>query len=241
MLSDRLDGSLHRSILLRLARITVKAVSPEDGRFDHRFLSAYEGAAWLVCTLRLARPTPTGFEDLVTESDQADRIATVPAEDLPLVEDAIEAVVRTVDHSYGLAKQNEWPPDPDMFPATFDNIFSDLGFQEESGDWTGAALPMLAWNDLLADEVLALEVVTRCVTELAWGALEAMPQRVIEVMAEDAQAGRPGQRLADYLTQSWRPEGWLTPNERRVARTYMTNPLTRAVAKEILRLRTRAN
>jgi hypothetical protein len=26
-----------------------------------------------------------------------------------------------------------------------------------------------------------------------------------------------------------------------VARTYMTNPLTRAVAKEILRLRTRAN
>lgn len=128
MLSDRLDDLLRRTILLRLARIAVQAVRPEDGRFDHRFLSAFASASWLVCTMRLARRT-----------------------------------------------------------------------------------------------------------------LEAMPQRVIDVMAEDAQAGRPGQRLADYLSQGWRPEGWLTPSERRVARTYMTNPLTRAVAKEMMRLRARAN
>lgn len=241
MLSDRLDASLHRSILLRLARIAVKAIGPEDGRFDTRFLSTFKAASWLVCTLRLARPTPTGFEDLVPESDQADRIATVPTDDLPLIEDAIEAVVRTVDHFYGLPKQSEWPPDPDMFPAAFDSIFFDLGMRAESGDWKDAALPILAWNDLLADEVLASDFATSCVTKLAFSAVEAMAQSVIDVIAEDARAGRPGQRLADYLTQGWRPEGWLTPTERRVARTYMPNPLTRAVAKEIMRLRASAN
>lgn len=41
MLSDRLDDLLRRTILLRLSEIAVQAVRPEDGRFDHRFLSAF--------------------------------------------------------------------------------------------------------------------------------------------------------------------------------------------------------
>ncbi|MBL9051378.1 MAG: hypothetical protein JNK19_14805 [Tabrizicola sp.] len=68
-----------------------------------------------------------------------------------------------------------------------------------------------------------------------------MPRHVVDDLAEDALSGRPVQRLADALTQGWRPEGWLTQAERRVARTYMPNPLTRAVAVEIMQLRASAS
>jgi hypothetical protein len=236
-----MDDSMRRSLLLRLAEIVLSVIKPADGEFDHWSMTALSGASWLVCTLHIAQRTETGFRALKPASERTSRVAAVPVADLPLIEDAIEATVRAYDHFFTVPKADDWPTDQDLFPATFDSIFFDLGLQEESGTWTETALPILIWNERLTDDAMQTRGVQDCIGRLAWQAMDGMPRKVIDVLIEDARQGRPGERLADYLTQGWRPEGWLTPNLRRVARTYMPNPLTRAVAREIIRARKSAN
>jgi hypothetical protein len=169
-------------------------------------------------------------------ADLAGRVAAISAGDLTLMEDAIEATLTAYDFFFSVPKQTEWPPDQDMLPEEFDSGFEDLGLQDETGAWTDAALPVLVWNDGLAPEAIRFDAVAGPIRQLARQALDTMPQDVMEVLIEDDQSGKPGQWLPHYLSNSWRPEGWLTPAQRRVARTFMANPLAYAIAREIMRL-----
>jgi hypothetical protein len=240
MLSDRIDEAMRRSVLLRLAENVLTRIEHrterEGGVFPHNFMSHGEAATWLICTLHLARRTATGFEVLVPKAERKAKVAMVPAEDLPLLEDAIEAALIAVDFVDDIPRQSAWPPDPDPLPKDFDSVFEDLGLQDATGAWRDAALPILVWNDCLTDEAIRSDVVAGCIASLALQALATMPQAVMDVILEDDACGQPGERLRYALADKWRPEGWLTPAQLRVSRSYMSNPLADAVAREIVHL-----
>ena len=238
MLSDRIDEATHRSVLLRLAEIVLscieRKIKHQDNSFAHKFMSDGEAATWLVCSLQLAQRTKTGFVGLVPKADRAAKVAAVPAEDLPLVEDAIEATLIALDDV--VTKQPIWPPAPDIFSDDFDSVFEDMGLQDATRAWRDAALPILVWNECLTDEAIRSDIVAGLVARLALQALATMPQAVMDVILEDDACGQPGARLRYALANKWRPDGWLTPAQLRVSRTCMSNPLADAVAREIVRL-----
>jgi hypothetical protein len=238
MLSDRATEAMHRSVLLRLAEIVLscieRKIKPEDGSFAHKFMSDGEAATWLVCSLQLAERTKTGFVGLVPKADRAAKVAAVPGDDLPLVEDAIEATLTA--HDDAIARQPIWPPGSGIFPDDFDSVFKDLGLKDATGAWQDTALPILVWSECLTDEAIRSEVAAGRIASLALQALATMPQAVMDVILEDHACGQPGVRLRYALANKWRPEGWLTPAQIRVSRTYMSNPLADAVAREIVRL-----
>ncbi len=125
---------------------------------------------------------------------------------------------------------------PDLFPKDFDSVFKDLGLQDATGAWRDSALPILVWNECLTEEAIRSDVVAVRIVNLALDALANMPQAVMDVILEDEACGQPGERLPLILANKWRPEGWLTPAQLRVSRTYMSNPLADAVACEIIGL-----
>jgi hypothetical protein len=238
MLSDRGSEAMHRSVLLRLAEIVLASIDRKieaaDGSFAHKFMSDGEAATWLVCSLQLAQRSRTGFVGLLPKADRAARVAAVPVEDLPLLEDAIEATL--IAHDDVIPRQPVWPPGPDLFPAEFDSVFRDLGLQDSTDAWEDAALPILIWNECLAEEAIRSDVVDGWIRRLARQALTTMPQAVMDLLIDDHWCGEPDARLRYDLADKWRPEGWLTPAQLRVSRSYMTNPLADAVAREIIRL-----
>lgn len=240
MLSDRIDEAMRRSVLVRLAESVLARlehrIRDNGGVFRHNFMSQGEAATWLICTLHLARRTVTGFEVLVPKAERTAVVAMVPAEDLPLLEDAIEAAITAVDHVDDLPRQSAWPPDPDLFPDDFDSVFKDLGLQDATGAWRDAALPILVWNECMTDEAIRSDLVAGRIASLALQALATMPLDVMDVILEDHACGQPGERLRYALANKWRPEGWLTPAQLWVSRTHMSNPLADAVAREIVRL-----
>lgn len=238
MLSDRINEATRRSVLLRLAKIVLSCIErkirPGDNSFAHKFMSDGEAATWLVCSVQLAQRTKTGFVGLVPKADRVAKVAAVPAEDLPLLEDAIEATF--IAHDDVFSGLPAWPPDPDMFPEDFRSVFKDLGLQDASGTWRDAALPILVWNECLTKEASRSDTVAARIRSLALQVLATMPRAVMDIIIEDYWCGQPGKRLRYALAEKWRPEGWLTPAQLRVSRSYMSNPLADAVAREIVRL-----
>jgi hypothetical protein len=238
MLFAKIDEQAKRRALEQLGKFVLTATLGKKDRFEHQFISTLEAATWLVCSLNLAKRTPSGFSDAIPPCEQASTIGAIATELLPLVEDAATIALKIASFYWSKEPAKDWPFVSLNVPSQFYEGFAWLAMATVEGRWLRPALPLLIRADVFQYETLMdIPETSSCIRSLAHQAYETMPPEVVGIMEEDARQGNPGQRLPNWLEAHWRFGSWLTPAERAVSRRATWDPLCLRVAGEIEALR----